>query len=206
MKEEIIYIGDPMCSWCYGMVNELDKLMSKYQDRFPFRTVVGGLRPYETQPMDQKMRDFLKDHWQEVHTRTQQPFDFRLLESAKGFVYNTEKPCRAIVTVRHFIPEKAHAYFKAIQSAFYAKAIDITQDEVLIETAKSLGINPIDFNTYFQKESTRKETYDDFTWAQQIGVTGFPSVILSYNQELFALALGYRTFEDMDEIIRKIID
>lgn len=25
---EVIYVGDPMCSWCYGIAPELDKLKS----------------------------------------------------------------------------------------------------------------------------------------------------------------------------------
>ena len=43
---EIIYVGDPMCSWCYGIAPELKKLKSHYDTKnIPFKIIVNGLRP-----------------------------------------------------------------------------------------------------------------------------------------------------------------
>ncbi len=41
---ELIYVGDPMCSWCWGIAPQLDTLVRTHPD-IPLRIVVGGLRP-----------------------------------------------------------------------------------------------------------------------------------------------------------------
>ena len=71
----IIYIGDPMCSWCYGIAPELAKLKEAWAGKAEFKVLMGGLRPNATEPIDQEMKDFLAHHWDEVHKRSKQPLE-----------------------------------------------------------------------------------------------------------------------------------
>ncbi|MFQ5523922.1 MAG: DsbA family protein, partial [Acidimicrobiia bacterium] len=41
MITKLIYVGDPMCSWCWGFAPEIEDLA----DEYPVEVVVGGLRP-----------------------------------------------------------------------------------------------------------------------------------------------------------------
>ena len=44
--EEIIYVGDPMCSWCWGISPALNRLqVAARRDGIPYRIIMGGLRP-----------------------------------------------------------------------------------------------------------------------------------------------------------------
>jgi len=43
--KSIIYIGDPMCSWCYGFGPEISKIKAEFPE-VDFQIVMGGLRPY----------------------------------------------------------------------------------------------------------------------------------------------------------------
>ena len=64
-KTTIIYVGDPMCSWCYGFSPEITKV----KEQFPlldFRIVLGGLRPNGKEEIN-GMADFLKKHWEHVN-------------------------------------------------------------------------------------------------------------------------------------------
>ena len=54
--DRIIYIGDPMCSWCWGIAPELDRLQA--WTTLPFDVVVGGLRPG---PSAERMRPSMLD-------------------------------------------------------------------------------------------------------------------------------------------------
>ena len=63
-ENTIIYIGDTMCSWCYGFAPELDKFISNHKD-YKVRIVNGGLRPGNTEKIN-TMSDFLKSHWVEI--------------------------------------------------------------------------------------------------------------------------------------------
>jgi len=48
-KTTLIYVGDPMCSWCYGFGNEISTVISTLGDRVEVEAVMGGLRPYNTE-------------------------------------------------------------------------------------------------------------------------------------------------------------
>jgi len=48
----IIYIGDPMCSWCYGFAPELSKTIDHFDNKANLRLVMGGLRPYNDEHID----------------------------------------------------------------------------------------------------------------------------------------------------------
>lgn len=41
-EKEIIYIGDPMCSWCWGFSPVLDQIRETYGAMAPVRVIVGG--------------------------------------------------------------------------------------------------------------------------------------------------------------------
>ena len=112
-KTTIIYIGDPMCSWCYGFAPEITKVKEHYSD-FDFRLVMGGLRPNGTETM-KDLDSFLKHHWKDVNKASNQPFKYDILDD-KSFVYDTEPACRATVVVRAMAPEKEFEFFKAIQT------------------------------------------------------------------------------------------
>ena len=205
-KTEILYVGDPLCSWCYGIAPELQKLKDEYAPDIPFHTIVGGLRPYETQVMDKRMKAFLRDHWVHVQERSGNPFSYALLEKdAPEFVYNTERPCRAVVTVRKIAPDKTFEFFKSVQHAFYAENKDTNLQETYQPLLEGLGISYDQFAEQFESEAVRKETTDDFLWAKNVGVTGFPTVILKHEGQLFALALGYSTFERMKKHMDNIL-
>ena len=67
--KKIIYVGDPMCSWCWGFSNEFKKLLKFTADEFDGEILMGGLRPGTAEPMDQDMKDFIRHHWDEVSKR-----------------------------------------------------------------------------------------------------------------------------------------
>lgn len=64
-----------------------------------------------------RRKRFLREHWKEVTDKSGQQFNYGILESNE-FVYNTEPPCRAAVTMRHLKPEVVFDYFVDVQKSF----------------------------------------------------------------------------------------
>ena len=114
----LIYIGDPMCSWCYGFAPELSKTINELEDKVNVKLVMGGLRPYNNENID-GMKDFLKEHWEHVYEASNQSFNYGILDDP-DFIYDTEPPSRAVLVVRHLQPESELAFFKDVQTLFYA--------------------------------------------------------------------------------------
>lgn len=194
---EIIYVGDPMCSWCWGISPDVTKLKEKYADKLGFRMLMGGLRPFTTEPMDAKMKKFLFHHWEKVSEATGQPFKYGLLDK-EGFVYDTEPPARAVVAVRMLKPKVAFDFFKAVQYAFYADNRDTNDITTYLTLLPQFGIDGAAFEQLFKSDKARKSVREEYKIAQSMGVRSFPTVLLHFNDRWHLIGNGYQTFEDMD--------
>jgi putative protein-disulfide isomerase len=201
----LIYIGDPMCSWCYGFGVPLAQVLARFPE-LPVQLVLGGLRAYNTQVMDAALKDKLRSAWAGVAQRSGQPFS-QALFARDDFVYDTEPACRAVVTVRTHAPQLALAMYHAIQQAFYADGRDTTKaavlgevwDEVHGRTKEAWG--HIDFLRDFESEAMRQATRDDFAQTQRWGVRGFPSLLAVVNGQAQILSNGYA---DADVLVPRL--
>ena len=121
-SQEVIYVGDPMCSWCWGISDHLKELQKYlHEEGIDYNIIVGGLRPGGGDPWNQEMKNFLKHHWDEVNQRSGQPFGSRLFE-LDHFDYDTEPSCRAVVTAKHILDMGGvSSFFEEVQRKFYVE-------------------------------------------------------------------------------------
>jgi len=189
-----LFTGDPMCSWCWGFAPVLREMDRAFGVQAPIRVVVGGLRAGEKRPMDDRSRDYVRHHWEQVAAATGQPFNFDFFERG-GFVYDTEPACRAVVAVRNIHPAVAIDYFEAVQRAFYADNRDVTQADVLADLAAERNIPRTVFDPVFEAPEIIEATRADFEFARALGATGFPSVVLGNDDGFAFLTIGYQAFE-----------
>lgn len=210
-KPTLIYVGDPMCSWCWGIAPELEKLQAfaKAQN-IDYKIMLGGLRPFGGDAWNKAFKDFLLHHWQEVAERTGQTFDHKFLER-ENFNYITEPACRAVVIMRHLLKatnqgeENLSKYFGKVQQAFFAKNTDPTDAENLAKIAELFGIAQDEFIQAFNDETAKQATLAEFSLVQNLGVQGFPSVIFIDQQQITPIAKGYASAKDMQTRLEKII-
>lgn len=191
----LIYVADPMCSWCYGFAKPLDELLADPRDAAPLELalVMGGLRPFTTEAMTPARADELAGHWHHVAQASGQPFAPAALAatSRPDFVYDTEPASRATVTVRTQWPQVAWRYFKAVQHAFYAEGRNVTEPDVLADLAHGLGLPRAEFNMAFASQAMRDATLQDFQQAQAWGIRSFPSLLIMHGDHLHGVANGY---------------
>jgi len=198
-KATLVYVGDPMCSWCYGFSNELTDVVKGLDDNIEFEIVMGGLRPYNTETMAE-MADFLKGHWEDVESMSGLKFSYDILEE-KEFVYDTEPPSRAILAVRKMNPKVELAFFKDVQKAFYLESKNTNDINTYLELAKKYDLNTTRFKTLFESDDLKNEIKQDFLRAEQLGVSGFPTMVLVQNGEATVIANGYTS---ADNILAKV--
>tara|TARA_R110002110_G_scaffold260260_1_gene475867 strand:- start:50886 stop:51593 length:708 start_codon:yes stop_codon:yes gene_type:complete len=200
MEREIIYVGDPMCSWCWGFSPVLQKIVAKYTDTAPMRLVVGGLHAFDTDPMTDEYKARIKHHWEQVAEATGQPFNYAFFDR-DGFVLDTEPACRASVVVRNMKPEALLSFYERIHKGYYVEDTDTTKLETFLDYAAKEDIDAAAFTAAFESEDARQETISDFAWCQQSGVTGFPTVVLREEETLAALSVGYQPFNALEPIL-----
>ncbi len=207
---KLIYIADPMCSWCYGFAPELTTL----RDGIPelhYEVIVGGLRAYNKDVMDEALKTTLLSHWEKVAETSGLSFSREAL-SVKDFIYDTEPACRAVVTTRILAPEAALDVFHAIQIGFYAEARDVTKSDVLsqisVAALKKSGINisEEDFLATWSSEEATTATNNDFQQTQRWGITGFPTLVYERGNELSLVTSGFARTAVLVERLQALVD
>jgi putative protein-disulfide isomerase len=199
--QTLILVADPMCSWCWGFAPIMRQLRDDFSDRLGIEVLVGGLRPGTVETMDKTMKEYIRHHWEQVHDKTGQPFDFDFFER-EGFVYDTEPACRAVVTMREMKPEAALDFLEDLHQANYAENRDVTDSKALAELATKYGVDAADFTRQLESDEARAATQKDFHEARTLGVTGFPTIIARQSNpgeddQYAFLTLGYRDYESI---------
>ena len=206
MNEKILlYVADPMCSWCWGFAPVIEQVRNSYGDRLRVELVLGGLRPGTSHPLPSAQRQDILGHWRAVHRVTGQPFQF---EGAMpdGFIYDTEPASRAVVVASMLRPESVFTFFRAVQSAFYVERRNVTDVRVLTELADGLGLEKQQFLQAFESQAARDMTQGHFHTARQLGVHGFPTLIGQQEASYRLVSSGYCSFEELNPKIMEWLD
>lgn len=199
----LIYVMDPMCSWCYGFAPVLHRIKKEQEGKLNFKLVLGGLRA-NTEPMDAENILKTRQHWQDVEQVTNQPFDYTFFDR-EDFIYNTEPACRGVITMRYLKPEAELEMAEKIQTAFYAGNNDVTNDLVLAEIATTFGIEEDVFLEKFNSDDMKEKTQQDFVIARHLQAAAFPSMYLLNGHEVHLLSRGYRTYEAMNMLLQNAL-
>jgi putative protein-disulfide isomerase len=121
-----------------------------------------------------------------------------------GFVYDTEPACRAIVTARSLAPDCAWTLLGLIQQAFYAEGRDVTRP-VLVELAEQAGLPRIEFAAA-STVPTCTPPLADFTWVQDLGIAGFPTLLAERNGQLALLTNGYQPLSELSPLLGRWLE
>ena len=200
---KLIYVGDPMCSWCYGIAPEWDKIKNDYKEKLDIAYLMGGLRPYYNKPISE-LKDFLSDHWKHVNEASNQPFTYDILDRT-DINYDTEPPSRAVVAVRAINPHKVGQFFKATQMLFYLDNGNMNLSNTYHKVLSDLDIDIDRFDNLFESDEIKNATRSEFNQAKLLGVRSFPTVLLQIGEEHYIVTQGYRTCEQMSQSIEKLI-
>ncbi|MBA1205313.1 DsbA family protein [Pseudomonas capeferrum] len=200
MSARLLYVMDPMCSWCWGFAPVAEALIAQAREAgVETRVVPGGLRSGST-ALDASTRGYILDHWQAVAEATGQGFRF---DDAlpDGFVYDTEPACRALVAARETDAARVWPLLTLIQQAFYQEGVDVTRAPRLVELAEQAGFDRASFSEAFNRLDTRTATAADFTWVQGLGIAGFPTLLAERNGQLALLTNGYQPLDRLQPLL-----
>jgi putative protein-disulfide isomerase len=197
MTNEILYFGDPMCSWCWGFAPVLNAIEKKFGDEAPVSVIVGGLHAYDNFPMSKTYKANIRHHWEDVNKATGAIFDYKFF-NRDGFVLDTEPACRAVVTARLMNKSILIPFYKSISRSFYSENKDTTDLKQFKSLAEEVGLDFVDFSKIYNQLKTKENTRNDFNFTKKIGVTGFPTVIIKEDEKMALLTAGYQSFQNIE--------
>ncbi|OHC24365.1 MAG: disulfide bond formation protein DsbA [Pseudomonadales bacterium RIFCSPLOWO2_02_FULL_63_210] len=205
MHARLLYVMDPMCSWCWGFAPVLESLAEQAAAAgVPLQLVLGGLRR-DAVAIDAAARVRYLGYWQAVNASTGQLFNF-VDGLPEGLVYDTEPACRALVTARSLDVNSVWPLTQLIQRAFYTSGVDVTRASVLVGLAERAGIPRIEFAAAFDSAEQREATLTDFSWVQDLGISGFPTLLAERNGQLALLTNGYQPLEVLAPLLGRWLE
>ena len=201
----LVYVMDPMCSWCWGFAPVVEALAGQArQAGVAMHLVAGGLRR-ESQVMDERGRARIQNHWQAVQQATGQPFDLQG-GLPENLIYDTEPACRALVTARTLASEGATRLLGLIQQAFYVERRDVTRPKLLVELAEQAGLDRRAFAEGFDSQAQRQATEADFVWAENLGIAGFPTLLAERDGTYALLTNGYQPLGSLAPLLERWLE
>lgn len=205
MSARLIYVMDPLCSWCWGFAPVAEALAAQAADvGIPTHVVVGGLRR-ERSALAAADRVRILGHWQAVNARTGQLFDFAA-GMPEGFIYDTTSACRALVAARELDAARVLPLLALVQAAFYCEGRDVTVPQVLVELAEQAGLRREAFAARFDASDVAQATQADFDWAQALGIAGFPTLLAERDGQLALLTNGYQPLESLSPLLGRWLE
>ncbi|WP_339673463.1 DsbA family protein [Dasania marina] len=197
-KVQLYYFHDPMCSWCWGYRSTLLRLKNKLPADIAWRAVLGGLAADSQQPMPQAMQQMLQATWRNIEQQLGANFNhdfWRLCQPRRS----TYLACRAVLAAGR--QQAAEDMVLAIQQAYYLRALNPSDDEVLIQLAGELGLDKAQFASELHSAHIEQLLQDDIVIAGSWPIAGFPSLVLVRDEEKIPLTLDY---QDEDVTLRHL--
>lgn len=200
-ERELIYVADPMCSWCWGFAPVIEGLSGALE--LPVQVVVGGLRPgLAAGVVDAELAGILAHHWHEVEKASGQPFDHSTLER-RGWRYDTLMPAVALVAVRRQAASQGLAFLHRLQRAFYADGVDITSATAYPALLDGVPVDPALVLEALGSEAGRQAAHLDFNASRQLGVRGFPALLLKSGDRLAMATHGWQPLERLQPLVER---
>ena len=173
--QELVYVADPMCAWCFGFAPTLATIEARLTPETTLRYVMGGLAPDSDQPMPDAMRRYVRSAWDAVESATGVAFNREFWERCQPR-RSTWPACRAVLAAR---PQNAErAMFGAIQRAYYTEARNPSETSVLVALATEIGLDRERFERELDAPQTREALHDELRARDALGVSGFPSLVV----------------------------
>lgn len=205
-QTELIYVHDPMCSWCWGFRPAFEELVRRLPRDVPVRRLLGGLAPDSTQPMPAEMRRYLQQTWR--HIQEQIPgtrFNFAFWQRCEPR-RSTWPACRAVIAARSLEPDCELPMIASIQRAYYLDARNPSDSATLTELAADLGLPGERFATLLDAPATRQTLDAEISAARALGADSFPSLRLQVDGSTWPVTVSYTDPSAMltaiDELMR----
>lgn len=205
-ETELIYIHDPMCSWCWGFRPGLEQLLGRLPPRVAVTRLLGGLARDSDQPMPVEMQRHLQDTWHRIEERIPGTrFNFDFWERCRPR-RSTWPACRAVIAARRLDPSLESAMIDAIQRAYYLEARNPSDTDTLAALAQHLGLDDARFVALLDAAETRSVLDDEMTAARSMGANSFPSLRLRITEDHWPVPVDYQQPDPMLDTIQDLID
>ncbi|WP_208022473.1 DsbA family protein [Pseudomaricurvus hydrocarbonicus] len=188
-RARLFYVYDPMCSWCWGFRPVWDALTRELPENIEVVYVAGGLAPDSEEPMSEALQQAIQGYWRDIQSQlgTEFNFDFWVKNQPRRSTYLS---CRAVIAAdRQGALVTMH---NAIQQAYYLRALNPSDVDVLVQLAQELKLDAVQFEGDLRSGEVQVDFEAQLALARQLPIDGFPSLVLEVGAEVIKLDREYQ--------------
>jgi putative protein-disulfide isomerase len=206
----LYYVTDPICSHCWALEPVLRRFVEQYGNYFNFHTVMGGLlEKWHDGPIDpangiNKPAD-VAVHWREVGEYSRMPIDGSLM--IDNPVQSSYPPSRVFKVIqKNHTDAIAAEYLRRSREALFAFNQNISDKSVMIEIANKIGLDGKAIINEAEQQVGHQLLYEDFDLVRSLGVRGFPTVIMTNEENKGVKIVGSRPLEYYIDGLKKALN
>ena len=202
-QSKLIYVHDPMCSWCWGYSPTWLKLKSELAGKVVIEYKVGGLAPDSQDPMPQNMKEMLEGTWHKISAQLGTQFNYDFWRNCQPR-RSTYPACRAALIARK--AGKEAQMVAAIQHAYYLNAQNPSDESTLISLAEKIGLNKDEFLEQLASSELNEELKAELSFVRTLPIQGFPSLVLIKDNKVYPIEINYTDWHYSLNQINSILD
>jgi putative protein-disulfide isomerase len=112
----------------------------------------------------------------------------------------------AVTTMRAHNEPATLPFFARLQRAFYVEGRDITDPDVYADLLKGYAVDADVFLDAMLSERAKQAAWQDFTTARRIGITSFPTLLVTDGVRLRLITNGYQPADRLRSIIASALE
>lgn len=211
MQVRVLYLYDALCGWCFAFSPVMQQLHAKWGDKLPFDVLSGGMVPPEFARPIRDKASFIAGAYKSVEEYT----GIRFGQAYLDHIFHPENspwkeesltPATALCLLRATQSSDPVSLAAAIQKLHMVYGKDLSDPESYRDMAEAAGCDWEDFRSKLASEEWQDEARYEFALVRQLGISGFPAVLLQTGEtKFYFIAKGYTPLEELEPRLEAVL-
>ncbi|OWA34143.1 DsbA family protein [Saccharibacillus sp. O16] len=204
-SNELIYIWDAYCGWCYGFSSTLKKLQDQHPE-LPLSVWSGGLFTGDNiQPINAFPHIAAANARISELTGASFGAAYEELLAEGSAVLNSEAAAIGFAALRTQAPERSGELAAAMQRAFYQAGTSLNESDTYREIARQFGLDPELTVRQMADPELAESVRSEFVRVARLGVNGFPALLLRKGDSLYQLGSGSTSLDVLEQRLASVL-
>ncbi|MEQ8705412.1 MAG: DsbA family protein [Phaeodactylibacter sp.] len=204
---KLVYVYDALCGWCYGFSPVITEFHNNHKEELEVEVISGGMITGGRIGPIGEVAGYISQAYKDVERATGVTFGKGFLEGVLqegSAIFTSIPPAVALAVFKQHQPEQAILFAARLQKAIYYDGIKPVDYEAYGPLAAEFGLDSDAFVAEMKRTENLQYAREEFQRASELGVTGFPSVFLEHEGQLFVLARGYVPLSRLEDAYLKV--
>jgi len=192
-KVDFYYFTDPACSHCWALDPVMNRVKHEWADHLRVVTVMGGMIENGMTFKDRTSEAAaeMASHWAEVGLYYNIPIDGSIW--TENPISSTWPASIAYLAVQKKDPEAASKFLRTVREGAFIEKKNIALPEVLAPMLQSVGQDAEAILEFAASEAGKALLTENMRPLAELGVTGFPTVVIVNERGEGVKVVGSRT-------------